>query len=327
MAGYTKATATKFIASTVLGVMTFPLFSNTQILAQTVSTQSKCTDIYIQNQINQLDKTDSNRFAYDALTACKDKAIPELIKALKNQNKQVRIMAITALAEIASPDAVLPLSDLLSNETAWDVRASVIFALSKFGKQGVPTLITALKDKDWYIRYQTANALSEIGFDAKNAVLALNDAAVKDENLNVRHAAKTALVEIEKKELFIARVGVEKSVTFRVESAINRQNEIRVKPCIDCVESSGTMRVRSAINTENMATISGTMRVGTAINTENTATSRVESAINQPTPGVQGVPSHANRKTVGEKSVIQRKSPLMCRVPVLHTIFKWKCSP
>jgi HEAT repeats/HEAT repeat len=306
MAGYTKATATKFIASTVLGVMTFPLFSNTQILAQTVSTQSKCTDIYIQNQINQLDKTDSNRFAYDALTACKDKAIPELIKALKNQNKQVRMMAITALGEIASPDAVLPLSDLLSNETAWDVRASVIFALSKFGKQGVPTLITALKDKDWYIRYQTANALSEIGYDAKNAVPTLNN-VVKDENIYVRSAAKTALVEIEKKELFIARNYVGKSATIDVESAINRQNEIHVEPCIPCT--------------------SGTMRVGSAINRENTATSRVESAINQPTPGVQGVPSHANRKTVGEKSVIQRKSPLMCRVPVLHTIFKWKCSP
>jgi hypothetical protein len=281
MGGYTKATATKFIASTVLGVMTFPLFSNTQTLAQTVSTQSKCTDISIQNQINQLDKTDSNRFAYDALTACKDKAIPGLIKALKSPNKQVRIMAITALGEIGSPDAVLPLSDLLSTETAWDVRISTIFALSKFGKQGVPTLITTLKDKDWYIRYQAANALSEIGYDAENAVPALNDAAIKDENLNVRHAATDALVKI----------------------AIYRQKEIRVKPCIDCIESSGTMRV------------------GSAINTENTATSRVESAINQPTSGVQGVPSHASRKTVR-----QSKSPLMCRVPVLHTIFKWKCS-
>jgi HEAT repeats len=232
-----------FVLLAVLsGIISPFIVTNLVTFAQTPSTQMQCNKVEIKNYIQKLSSGEES--IYDALVACKDKAIPELITALKSQNKQVRIMAITALGEIASPDAISPLSDLLSNETAWDVRASVIFALPKFGKQGVPTLITALKDKDWYIRYQAANALSEIGYDAKDAIPTLND-AVKDENLNVRDAAIDALVGI----------------------SIYGQNEIRVKLCITCAYADS-----------------------------------VKNVISQ-----------------------QKKSPLMCQVPALRTIFKWKC--
>ncbi|NJL63238.1 MAG: HEAT repeat domain-containing protein [Methylacidiphilales bacterium] len=171
---------------TVLSGITLPfIVTNLETFAQTPSTQIQCSEVEIKNYIQKLSNSEPS--IYNALVACKNKAVPELIKALKSPNQQIRIMAITALGEIGSPDAILPLSDLLQKQTRWDIRVSVIFALSNFGKQGVPRLVTALKDKDWYIRYQAANALNEIGFDAKDAIPALNS-AVKDENINVRSA-------------------------------------------------------------------------------------------------------------------------------------------
>ncbi|PAX51275.1 HEAT repeat domain-containing protein [Brunnivagina elsteri] len=182
-----------FLVLMVLSGIISLFIVTTETFAQNPSTQMQCSEVEIKNYVQKL--SNGEQSIYNALVACKDKAVPELIKALKNQNKQVRIMVITALGEIGSPDAISPLSDLLSKETRWDVRTSAIFALSKFGKKGVPTLITALKDKDWYIRCQAANALAEIGFDAKDAIPALND-TVKDENINVRSAATRALVGI-----------------------------------------------------------------------------------------------------------------------------------
>jgi HEAT repeat protein len=165
-----KPKKTKLIASVVFGVMTLLLLGNTQIIAQT-SVQPKCTEAFIQNQINQLYKNDPNRNrnAYNALVTCKTQAIPKLITALKHQNQQVRIMAITALAEIGSPELIAPLSNLLATEKIQDVRIAIIFALPKFGKQGIPSLVKALKDRDWNIRYEAANALGQIGYNAKSA--------------------------------------------------------------------------------------------------------------------------------------------------------------
>lgn len=86
---------------------------------------------------------------YNALVACKSQAVPELIQNLGNQNKQVRIMAITALGEIGLPSAVPSLSNLLSTETRWDVRVAIISALSQFGKQGVFTHVLRSTTKRW----------------------------------------------------------------------------------------------------------------------------------------------------------------------------------
>jgi HEAT repeats len=220
-----------FLVLTVLSGIISPFIVTIETFAQTPSTQMQCREVEIKNYIQKL--SNGEQSIYNALVACKDKAVPQLIKTLKNQNQQVRIMVITALGEIGSPDAVLPLSDLLSKETRWDVRTSVIFALSNFDKQSVPTLITALKDKDWYIRYQAANALAEIGFDAKDAIPALNN-AVKDENINVRSAAKTALESIKKQEYYNSVFSHEQNAisTTQIDNIIYSQKNQSKSPLI-----------------------------------------------------------------------------------------------
>jgi hypothetical protein len=266
-----------FVLLTVFGGIISPfIVTNLETVAQTPSTQMQCSEVEIKNYIQQL--SNGEQPIYDAIVACKDKATPELIKALKNQNKQVRIMAITALGEIGSHDAVSPLSNLLSNEKDQDVRIATVFALSKFGKQGVPTLITALKDKDRYIRYQTVNALNEIGSDAKDAIPALND-AVKDKNLIVSSAATRALVGIKKQELSVdTGTPVSTGTTSRVESAVKDDN----------------LNVSSAAVDSAMS--------GTETNTPISSASGISKRLTQ-----------------------QSKPLLMCQVPALRTIFKWKC--
>jgi hypothetical protein len=288
-----------FVLLTILSGITSPfIVTNLETFAQTPSTQMQCSEVEIKNYIQKLSNSEPS--IYNALVACKDKAIPELIKALKSQNQQIRIMVITALGEIGSPDAISPLSDLLSNERRWDIRVSVIFALSNFGKLGVPTLITTLKDKDWYIRYQAANALAEIGFDAKDAIPALND-AVKDENTNVRSAAKTALVEIEKQKLS----GVHATgQTIRIESAI-----VNVPPYpSDAINNSGISLIESAGN------------VGSVESAIHPSPERRSSSIGKNNPRIRVKP-----RTVGTGLLTQSKPPLMCRFPTMRTIFKWKC--
>jgi HEAT repeat protein len=218
-----------------------PLANIDKTLAQNPSVQLQCNEVEIKSYIQKL--SSSQPSIYSALVACKSQAVPELIQALGNQNKQVRIIVITALGEIGSPSAIPFLSNLLSTETRWNVRVAIVSALSQFDKQGVPTLVNALTDKDWYIRYQAANALGEIGSAAKDAVPALND-AVKDENIYVRSAATTALAEMKKQDVSIIKIG-----------------------CENCVSSDG----------------------------------------------VKGV------------IIKQNKLPLMCQVPALRNIFKWKC--
>jgi HEAT repeats len=213
------------------GIISPFLVTNIKTLAQTPSTQTQCTEVEIKNYIQKL--SDSQPSIYNALVACNSQAVPELIKALKNQKKQVRIMAITALGEIASPSAVPSLSNLLSTETLWDVRVAIIFALSQFGQQGVPRLVNALTDKDWYIRYQAANVLDEISSTPKDAVPTLTEQS--------RTSVRT----------------------------INEQ--------------LGTSHVRTVI--------------------------------------IRKVGSHHVAS-----SISPTKPPLMCRVPTLRTIFKWKCS-
>jgi HEAT repeat protein len=276
-----------FLVLTVLSGIISPFIVTTEIFAQTPSTQMQCSEVEIKNYIQKLSNGEPS--IYNALVACKDKAIPELIKAL-NQNKQVRIMLITALGEIGSPDAILPLSDLLANEKHWNVRAAIIFAFSNFGKQGVPSLITVLKDKDWYIRCQAANALTEIGSDAEDAIPALND-AVKDENENVRFAAMKALVVIKKQETNFMSVFEEDR------------------------EDSSTSRVESAIINAPPSSVDTNVGIGSVNGSVNVSTSRAKPVIKPSSQRASSVISLTQ----------QSKPPLICRVTSLRNIFKWKC--
>jgi HEAT repeat protein len=176
----------------VLPAILLPAFAQTQLIRLATD---QCTDIDIQKHIQQLNKAEPSDF--DALVACKSEAVPALMKALKDEDENFRIMIIAALGEIGSQaaPAVPLLNELLIKDTSSDVRSMIVHALREISKARVTVLITNLKSKDWRVRSQAADTLGQIGIEAKDAVPALTT-ALEDKVQSVRSSAADALYKI-----------------------------------------------------------------------------------------------------------------------------------
>ena len=128
-------------------------------------------------------------------------AVPALAAALEDRHEDVRESAAYALGKMgpAAAEAVPILIGALKGKI---VRWGVPYALGKIGPaaaQAVPALAAALKDEDVHIRWGAAIALGEIGPDAAEAVPALV-AALKDHDGDVRQRAAYALERIQNKK-------------------------------------------------------------------------------------------------------------------------------
>jgi len=111
-----------------------------------------------------------------------------LIKALKDW--RVVDEAAYVLGEIGDKRAVEPLIKALEDEDR-NVRWGAAEALGYIGdKRAVEPLIKALEDEDWYVRKRAAYALGDIG--DKRAVEPLTE-ALKDDEEEVREAAECNL--------------------------------------------------------------------------------------------------------------------------------------
>ncbi|NEP48286.1 MAG: NACHT domain-containing protein [Moorea sp. SIO3C2] len=92
-----------------------------------------------------------------------EKAIPELIKSLNNQNLYVRISAAEALGEIGTESTIDPLIQFLDDPDP-SVRISAASALSKIETEArIAPLIKSLHDQDYSVRRMAVSALGEIG--------------------------------------------------------------------------------------------------------------------------------------------------------------------
>ena len=90
-------------------------------------------------------------------------AVPALIAALKDPDKNVRREAAKALGAIRDPSAVPPLVDALQDSDA-NVRFYAAYALGEIkDRQAGGPLVQALTDPEWCVRDQVAWALREIG--------------------------------------------------------------------------------------------------------------------------------------------------------------------
>ena len=120
----------------------------------------------------------------------------ELIEALKAADVSVRLSATEALAAMRPSDkaAVPALIEALGDENR-NVRRAVAIALGRIGLVAVPALIEALKDADTAIRLHAAFALGQMGPRAEAAVPALID-ALKDADTQVSWRAVEALAAI-----------------------------------------------------------------------------------------------------------------------------------
>jgi HEAT repeat protein len=119
-------------------------------------------------------------------------AVMPLIKALDDENPDVRFHASKSLAEIGKP-AVEHLVNALKGEEGNKKRYAT-FALKNIGDDDVVEhLIEALDDDDWSVRKTSAKSLGEM--ESKEAVEPLIE-ALKDEDWGVRVAVAKALGDI-----------------------------------------------------------------------------------------------------------------------------------
>jgi HEAT repeat protein len=124
-------------------------------------------------------------------------AVSALVKALGDEALEVRMRAAQALGKIGGKAAVHPLTRLLKYDELAAIHAhSALAKITGKPQDHVPILIDLLKNKskDISVRWNAAEALAEIGPDAKAAVPALTE-ALEDEDL-VQVYAHYALAKI-----------------------------------------------------------------------------------------------------------------------------------
>jgi HEAT repeat protein len=103
--------------------------------------------------------------------------------------RQVATRTLGPLAQAGQPGAMAALMECLKNPE-WTVRYNAAEALGRAGAAAVPALIGTLKDKDPAVRATAARSLGNIGDERAKEPLR---AAAKDENEGVRLAATQAL--------------------------------------------------------------------------------------------------------------------------------------
>lgn len=120
-----------------------------------------------------------------------EKAVPDLLAALKNENKQVRAFAAFALGQIGVDGSrVMTLSIVFGGPL--DAETMDTFRVGKNAADAVPALMGLLQDPDLVVRLMAVGSLGRMKKDAKAAVPLLKEAA-KDKDPSLQKAAQQAL--------------------------------------------------------------------------------------------------------------------------------------
>jgi len=157
----------------------------------------------VNDLIKALENNDNNvrRKAAEALKEIGDpKTVEPLIQVLNDNDEIVRQMAVRALQKIGDPKAIEPLIQTL-NDKDLTVRGLARDALASIGTNGaIEPLIQALGDEDKVIRALARDALAKINGDKviESLIQALND-----KNEHIRIGAVNALKIIGDKRAFI----------------------------------------------------------------------------------------------------------------------------
>ena len=100
--------------------------------------------------------------AAKALGSLGTAAIDELLQALTNKDKDIRLGLIGVLTEIKDPRAVPSLLELLNDENA-EIRWETTIALGEIGdERAIGSLAKCLYDYDKYVRYGAAFSLAKL---------------------------------------------------------------------------------------------------------------------------------------------------------------------
>lgn len=116
------------------------------------------------------------------------RVVEPLIRFFRNGKPDVMSFCAAALGEIASPKAVPPLIDGLSNDS-WNVRRSCAYALTEIGEKGVDRIAEALNSQNDDVRYWVTRILESIGEPGMPYLIK----ALNDKSKNIRFFAAKAL--------------------------------------------------------------------------------------------------------------------------------------
>lgn len=118
----------------------------------------------------------------------------KLIAGLYDENWSTRLKSALILGKTKDSKAVKPLVQTLSDDNIY-VRKYAAKALIQIGKPSFDLLAISLRDVDWFVRKESAYALSEI--DGYRAAGILAD-ALRDEDTRVVDEVKKSLIKIGK---------------------------------------------------------------------------------------------------------------------------------
>ncbi len=340
---YKKKKLIAYILATLtwFAVAVAPAYTNnTKTQAQTPSVLGQCTDSQIERYIQQIENNDYT--ILNRVSACQSKSIPVLIKALSSQDEVMHMSAIASFGKLGSEAApALPALTKLLDENE-DVRIVAVDTFGKIGKEAVPALVKALNDKEyWTVRYIAAKALGRIGTDAKQAIPTLI-ATLNDEDLHVRTEAADSLAKIGKDAVPALITALTNKNWFVRSSAADILRKFGgdakdALPALLIAIKDENYLVRDSANYALFA-----IRLALKKQVESqTATSEnrnedelvpYEAILERTDCSFQGISTQscnsgqATPTTVRmATSRVMNNPPLICRVPALRAIFRWKC--
>lgn len=170
----------------------------------------------------------------------------DLLRRLASEDAIARQAAANDLGRLGDARAVEPLTTALRDKD-WGVRREAAQALAKFGKSGIPPLIAALKDDDWVVRQEAAKALGTCGPPAVEPLLA----ALRDPDWRMRSGAASALGRIKDaravEPLLVALKDTDQLVHLAAAQALGDIAEPAVAPLISTLKDPDWRIVCSAV--------------------------------------------------------------------------------
>ncbi|MES2605078.1 MAG: HEAT repeat domain-containing protein, partial [Pseudomonadota bacterium] len=121
----------------------------------------------------------------DALSEASDfRVLEDLYRFANDEDLNVRTTALRSLGTLQHPDAGLVVKHALCDEH-WQVRAVAAGAAGQIGlEQLIPELTTLIDDSSWWVRFRSAEALSQLGTlgqqalrDRASVISSINDNA------------------------------------------------------------------------------------------------------------------------------------------------------
>jgi HEAT repeat protein len=123
--------------------------------------------------------------------------IPDLVKAMRDPDRAVCTKAAETIGSVGQ-SAKGAITALIENLKEPKMKDCCQRALERIGKAAVPSLTDAMSNRNVAIRIGAAEALGNIGSDARSAMTALAGAS-RDKSKEVREAARSALTKIQQK--------------------------------------------------------------------------------------------------------------------------------